>query len=71
MLIDQFIFKPRVIGITETWLNKSNQDLYHLNNYNSVNSVRTNTKGGGVSLMVKFGITYESIPSMTLSKKTY
>ena len=69
MLIDQCIFKPRVIGITETWLNESNQDLYHLNNYNSVNSVRTNKKGGGVSLMVKFGITYESIPSMTLSKK--
>ena len=69
MLIDQCIFKPRVIGITETWLNESNQDLYHLNNYKSVNSVRTNKKGGGVSLMVKFGITYESIPSMTLSKK--
>ena len=42
-----------VIGLTETWLQDSTEPLYCLPNYNMISQVRTNRKGGGVSLLIK------------------
>jgi hypothetical protein len=46
-----------IIGLTETWLNKDIVDLYNLKGYQHQNLFRTNKRGGGVSLLVKEGIT--------------
>jgi len=47
-----------VIGLSETWLNERNFDLYDIDGYNGVHNYRVNRTGGGVSLMVKAGITF-------------
>jgi hypothetical protein len=48
-----------VIGLSETWLDASNVDLYDLEGYNSEHKYRENRKGGGVSLFVKNEIMYK------------
>ena len=45
----QFTFK--LIGLTETWLDKNNQDLYSIPGYNMINNFRQESKGGGVSVL--------------------
>ena len=40
------------IGISESWLNENNKELYHLNGYNTVSKRRLSKTGGGVSLYI-------------------
>ena len=47
-----------ILGITETWLNESNYDLYHIDNYDFVENHRTTKSGGGVGLYVNDHIRY-------------
>ena len=47
------------IGLTETWLKKTNLDLYSFNGYNHVCNYRESKMGGGVSLFIKDSITYQ------------
>ena len=42
-----------IIGITETWLTKSNSDLYDIDIYTHFNQTRNGKMGGGVSLFVR------------------
>ena len=42
-----------VIGLSETWLTKSNTDIYNFTNYNHIYKTRNNKRGGGVSMYIK------------------
>ena len=49
--LSSLAIKPNVLCISETWLNKSNKDLYNLQGYTPYHMVRnTDTGGGGVSV---------------------
>ena len=47
-----------ILGITDTWLNESNYDLYHIVNYDCVENHRTTKSGGGVGLYIHDHIRY-------------
>ena len=47
-----------LIGVTETWLNKDNHDMYNLPAYRFVNRYRTNRSGGGVGLFLPENIEF-------------
>ena len=46
------------IGLSETWLKESNKDLYNIEGYSSIHNVRSDNRGGGVSLFVTQDIKY-------------
>ena len=47
-----------ILGITKTWLNESNHDLYHIENYDFVENHRTTKSGGRVGLYINDHIRY-------------
>ena len=47
-----------VIGLSETWLNENNMDLFDIAGYNHIGAPRTYAKGGGVSIYLKDSIPY-------------
>ncbi len=51
-LLDSLIIPFQIIGLTETWLNDINDDLFKLDNYDFVNVNRTNKNGGGVGIYI-------------------
>ena len=58
-LLNSLIVPFQIIGLTETWLNDTNDDLYKLDNYDFVNVNRTSKCGGGVGIYIKKGIQYK------------
>ena len=42
-----------VIGLTETWINEANTNLYNIEGYVQRDIYRKEKRGGGVSLYVK------------------
>ena len=50
-----------VLDITETWLNDSNYDLYHIENYDFVENHRTIQSGGGVGMFIHDQIGYKYV----------
>lgn len=57
-------FKFDIIIISETWLNKFNENLYNINNYNVAHTTRTNKRGGGVSIYVNSKFKFNKINSL-------
>ena len=53
-----------VYGITETWLTENNRDLFELDGYHHINSVRPARQGGGVSLFVAAYYDFIEIPEL-------
>ena len=52
--------KPfQVIGLTETWLKETNEDLFKLENYDFVNVNRSTKSGGGVGIYVANELKYK------------
>ena len=47
-----------VIGLSETWLNDENSDLYDIDGFTFEPICRQNRSGGGVAICVKRGISY-------------
>ena len=58
-LLNSLIVPFQIIGLTETWLNDTNDDLYKLDTYDFVNVNRTSKCGGGVGIYIKKGIQYK------------
>ena len=54
-----------MIGLTETWLNYTNYDLYGLQGYNFVEQHRSSL-GGGVALCVMKHLNYLERPDLAL-----
>ena len=52
--------KFSVIGVSESWLNPSNAELYCFAGYSSTKLYRETRKGGGVSLFIKDSLHYVS-----------
>ena len=46
------------IGVSETWLNETNQNLYGIKGYSQVNNYRPEKRGGGVSLFFNESLEY-------------
>ena len=46
------------IGVSETWLNETNQNLYGIKGYSQVNNYRPEKRGGCVSLFFNESIEY-------------
>ena len=58
--------KFTVIGLTETWLSPNSVLCYDLDGYTSVSRFRNDRIGGGVSLLIKDGISYNVIEDLSL-----
>jgi hypothetical protein len=58
-LLNSLIIPFHIIGITETWLNGNNDDLFKLDNYDFVNVNRANRIGGGVGIYISNEIKYK------------
>ena len=42
-----------VIGLTETWLTRNNNNIYNFTNYNHIYKIRDGKRGGCVSMYIK------------------
>ena len=51
--------KFSIIGLTETWFNETNVDVFSIPGYKSENNYRRKRKGGGTSIYIKKGINYK------------
>ena len=49
-----------VIGMSETWLQDCNCNLYNVAGYNLIENHRSTKKGGGVAIFLKRGISYQN-----------
>lgn len=56
--------KFSVLAFTETWLNSSTAELYHINGYEHVFKVRTDRLGGGVSLFIQNHLNFQLRPEL-------
>ena len=54
-----------VYGFAETWLKPDNMELYNLDGYHSINSVRQDRIGGGVSLQIYNTIKFMKMPELS------
>ena len=59
-------FSFDVIGLTETWLNESNADVFQLVGYVFCHKNRVAKHGGGVALFIKSIINYTMIEQLTV-----
>jgi exonuclease III len=55
-----------VIGLTETWFNQYNYNLYGISGYTSVHNYRQTRRGGGVALYIKDTIKYKCRPELDI-----
>ena len=58
-----------IIGISETWLNETNKDIYNLNGYNQVPLVRQDRIHGGVFLLISASISYRILNEISIVNK--
>ena len=56
--MNSLVHEFNTIGLSETWLNNSNKNLYNLPMYDSEHFIRENKRGGSVSLMINKLIPY-------------
>ncbi|ESO03495.1 hypothetical protein HELRODRAFT_173799 [Helobdella robusta] len=67
--LTSFDFKFDVIAITETWLNKVNEDSIGINGFNFVGKNRSGRHGGGVGLFVKDDIIFKIRNDLMISNE--
>ena len=65
--INYFNIPFQVIGLTETWLNDNNDDLFELENYEFVNVNRKSKNGGGVGVYISNQMKYKSRTGLNLN----
>ena len=58
--LDLLNMKFTIIGVTETWLDEYDCDLYGLNDYNLVEKHRDSRRGGGVGIFIRNGACYST-----------
>ena len=63
--LESLHFEFSCIGLTETWLRDENCNLYCLNGYTLVEKHRVLRKGGGVGLLVKDAIPFQTRDDLT------
>ena len=65
-LINSFKIPFEVIGLTENWLNDTNDDLFEIEDYSFVNVNRYSRNGGGVGIYISNQLKYKFRPDPTL-----
>lgn len=58
-LINSFKIPFQVIGLTETWLNDTNDDLFEIEDYSFVNVNRHSKNGGGIGIYISNQLKYK------------
>ena len=58
-----------IIGLSETWLNTSNKDVYCLDGYNHISLVRPDRIHGWVSLFISALISYRILNEISIVNK--
>ena len=58
-----------IIGLSETWLNETNKDVYNLDGYNHIPLVRPDRIHGGVSLFISDLISYRILNEISIVNK--
>ena len=66
ILLETLDFLFDVIGLTETWLNESNADVFQLDGYDFYHRNRVAKHGGGVAFFIKSIINYTIIEQLTV-----
>ena len=66
-LINSLTTPFQLIGLTETWLNDTNKDLFKLKNYDFVNMNRSTKIGGGVRIYIPNQMNYKIRSDLNLS----
>jgi hypothetical protein len=61
------IYLFSVIALSETWLNDSFSDSFHIPGYNFVAKSRKHRIGGGVGIFIKSSFTYTFRPDLELA----
>ena len=69
--LENLQFNFSIIGVTETWLNDYNCDLYSLDGYNFVEAHRSGRSGGGVGIFLVNDIPYQKRPDLIPEHKLY
>ena len=59
------------IGLCETWANHTNKDILNIPGYKHEHCIRTNNKGGGVSIYILNTIQYTIRKKLSLSKNMF
>ena len=59
MHLNSLEFEFSFIDISETWLHDGNCDFYNLSCYTLIEKHRHNTRGGGVGIYIKHGISFQ------------
>ena len=65
ILIEQLDFKPSIIGVSETWLNKTNYFLHNLDGYTFIES-NNDRRSGGCAFFIDNNINFENIQDYKL-----
>ena len=60
-LLSTFNDKPTCVAVTETWLNSTNHNLFHLPGYEFISSYREKRRGGGAGIFIAQKLTYKVI----------
>lgn len=60
-----------VTGLTETWLNKANTNLYNMNGYVQRESCREGSRGDGASLYIKDDLSFIVRNDLTVSNNEF
>ena len=61
-----------IIGVSETWLNKSNEHLFNIPGFNFISNIRQHKSGGGVGLYIKDDLKFKPrIDLQSTDKKLY
>ena len=60
LCLGQLEMEFSVIGMSETWLQDCNCNLYNVAGYNLIENHRSTKKGGGVAIFLKRGISYQN-----------
>lgn len=60
-----------IIGLSETWFNEANHDLYNLDGYNCVSNYRSHQSGGGVSLLLNKDLTFVLRQDLTMMNASF
>ena len=58
-----------IIGLSETWLNETNKDVYNLDGCNHIPLVRPDRIHGGVSLFISASISYRILKEISIVNK--
>ena len=64
--LDELRLNFTVIGLSETWLNEVQHDLYDIDNYKHIYKYRENRKGGGVSLFIRDTMPFKVLDDMSV-----